>query len=58
MSTQQPTPRVTATGSRIGRTTGFESDSRDEPGADNIESALARNRAFAAAVELMGSYAS
>jgi carbonic anhydrase len=49
MSTQQPTPRVTAAGSGIGRTTGFELDSRDEPGADGIESALARNRAFAAA---------
>jgi carbonic anhydrase len=49
MSTQQPTPRVTAAGSGIGRTTGFESDIRDEPGADSIESALARNRAFAAA---------
>ncbi len=49
MSTQQPTPRVTAAGSGIGRTTGFELDSRAEPGADSIESALARNRAFAAA---------
>jgi carbonic anhydrase len=49
MSTQQPTPRVTAAGSGIGRTTGFQLDSRDEPGADSIESALARNRAFAAA---------
>jgi carbonic anhydrase len=49
MSTQPPTPRVTAGGSGIGRTTGFELDSRDEPGADSIESALARNRVFAAA---------
>ncbi len=48
MSTQQPTPRVTSAGSGIGRTTGFELDSRDEPSADSIESALARNRAFAA----------
>jgi carbonic anhydrase len=40
---------VTAAAAGIGRTTGFESDSRDEPGADGIESALARNRAFAAA---------
>jgi carbonic anhydrase len=50
MSTQQQAPRVTAAdGSGIGRTTGFELDSRDERGADSIESALARNRAFAAA---------
>jgi carbonic anhydrase len=49
MSTQQPTPRVTADGSGMGRKTGFELYSRDEPGADSIESALARNRAFAAA---------
>jgi hypothetical protein len=49
MSTQQPTPRVTAAGSGIGRATGFESGSRDEPGADSIESALSRNRALAAA---------
>jgi carbonic anhydrase len=49
MSTQQRTPPGTAAGSGIGRTAGFELDSRDEPGADGIESALARNRAFAAA---------
>ena len=49
MSTQQLTPRVTAAGSGIGQKTGFELASRDEPGADGIESALARNRAFAAA---------
>jgi len=49
MSTQQPSPRAAAAGSRLGRATGFDLDSRDEPGADGIESALARNRAFAAA---------
>jgi carbonic anhydrase len=49
MSTQQTTPRVTAAGSGIGRTTGPKSGSRGEPGADSIESALSRNRAFAAA---------
>jgi carbonic anhydrase len=48
MSTEQPASRMSAAGSGIGRTTGFELDSRDEPGADGIESALARNRAFAA----------
>ena len=49
MSTQRRTPRVTAASSGIGRTTGFKLDSRDEPGAGSIESAIARNRAFAAA---------
>ncbi len=49
MSTQRPTPRVTAAGSGIGRTTGLESDGPDEADADGIESALERNRAFGAA---------
>jgi carbonic anhydrase len=49
MSTQQLTPRVTAAGSGIGLATGFELASRGQLGAANIESALERNRAFAAA---------
>ena len=35
--------------SASGRATGFELGSPDQPGAPNVESALARNRAFAAA---------
>jgi carbonic anhydrase len=38
-----------AAGSAVGRATGFELASRDQPGAANIKFALARNRAFAAA---------
>ena len=49
MSNQQLTPRVTAAGSGIGRATGFELASRGQPGAANVEAALERNRAFAAA---------
>jgi NAD(P)-dependent dehydrogenase (short-subunit alcohol dehydrogenase family) len=49
MSTQQLTPRVTAAGSGIGLATGFELASRGQLGAANIEPALERNRAFAAA---------
>jgi carbonic anhydrase len=49
MSTQQPTPRVTAAGSGIGRATGFEMTSQSQPGTANLEAALERNRAFAAA---------
>jgi len=49
MSTQQPTPRVTAAGSGIGRATGFELTSPGLPSAANVEAALERNRAFAAA---------
>jgi carbonic anhydrase len=49
MSTQQPTPHVTAAGSRIGRASGFELTSPAQPGAGNVEVALERNRAFAAA---------
>ncbi len=48
MSTQQPAPRVTAAGSGIGRTTGFELASPGQPSAANVEVALERNRAFAA----------
>ena len=49
MSTQQLTPRVTAAGSGIGRASGFELASPGQPGAANVEAALERNRAFAAA---------
>jgi carbonic anhydrase len=49
MSTQQPTQRVTAAGSGIGRATEFELTSPGQPRAANIEVALERNRAFAAA---------
>jgi carbonic anhydrase len=49
MSNQQLTTPVTAAGSGVGRATGFELASRDQQGAANIESALERNRAFAAA---------
>jgi carbonic anhydrase len=47
MSKQLATP-VTA-GPAVGRATGFELASPDQPGAASIETALARNRAFAAA---------
>ena len=49
MSNHQLTPRMTAVGSGIGRATGFESTSPDLPTAANIDSALERNRMFAAA---------
>src|SRR5436190_1494182 len=49
MSNHQPTPQVTGAGSEVGRATGFELASRGQPNAANIESALERNRAFAAA---------
>ena len=49
MSTQQPTPRETPADSRIGGASGFELASPDQPGAANLEAALERNRAFAAA---------
>jgi carbonic anhydrase len=49
MSNQQLTPRVTAAGSGVGRATGFELASSGESNAANIDSALERNRAFAAA---------
>jgi carbonic anhydrase len=50
MSAQQPTPRAAAAGSgRIGRASGFELAGFGEPDAANIEAALERNRAFAAA---------
>ena len=49
MSTPQRTPPVIATGSAVGRATGFELERPGRLGADNIEAALERNRAFAAA---------
>ena len=48
MSNQQLTPLMTAAGS-VGRATGFELASRGESNAANIDSALQRNRVFAAA---------
>jgi carbonic anhydrase len=49
VNTQQPTSRVTTAGSGIGRASGFELTSPRQPRAANIEAALKRNRAFAAA---------
>jgi carbonic anhydrase len=49
MSNQQPTPHATGPSSGVGRATEFELDSRGQPNAANIGSALDRNRAFAAA---------
>jgi carbonic anhydrase len=49
MSNQQIPRRVTAAGPGVGGATGFDLVSRDQPDAGNIESALERNRAFAAA---------
>jgi carbonic anhydrase len=49
MSTQQLTRQVTPDGSGIGRASGFELTSPGRAGAANIEAALERNRAFAAA---------
>ena len=49
MSTQQLTPRVTATGSGIGRASGFELTAPAQSSATNVEAVLERNRAFAAA---------
>ena len=49
MSTQQPTPRAAAAGSGIGPASGFELAGFGEPGAADVEAALERNRAFAAA---------
>jgi carbonic anhydrase len=48
MNSQHRTARVTAASSGIGRASGFELTSPDQPGAANLEAALQRNRAFAA----------
>ena len=49
MRTHPPAPPMTAAGSGVGRATRFELASRGQPTAAGIESALERNRAFAAA---------
>jgi carbonic anhydrase len=49
MSSQQVSPPDTGANSEVGRATGFELASRGQPTAAGIESALERNRAFAAA---------
>ena len=49
MNTHHLTPRVTAAGSGIGRASGFELSGPSQPRAANLEAALERNRAFAAA---------
>jgi carbonic anhydrase len=49
MSNQHLTPLEIGAGSGVGRATGFELASPGQLGADNIEVALERNRAFAAA---------
>jgi carbonic anhydrase len=49
MTKPQLTPRETGLDPGVGRATGFELARRGQPEAANIESALERNRAFAAA---------
>jgi carbonic anhydrase len=49
MSNQQATTRVSADGRDVGRATGFQLAGPGRPGAANIDTALERNRAFAAA---------
>jgi carbonic anhydrase len=49
VSNQEPSPPETGASSEVGRATGFELASRGQPTAAGIESALERNRAFAAA---------
>jgi carbonic anhydrase len=49
MSTHQPTPLETGAASGVGRATGFELARPGQLGAANVEAALERNRAFAAA---------
>jgi carbonic anhydrase len=49
MSTQRLTPPAAGAGSEIGRASGFELAGPGEPRAANLEAALQRNRAFAAA---------
>ncbi len=45
---EQGSPHTTG-GSTVGRASGFELTASDAPGTSNLETALARNRAFAAA---------
>jgi NAD(P)-dependent dehydrogenase (short-subunit alcohol dehydrogenase family) len=49
MNNQQPTTRVTAAGSGVGRATGFELARPGQSNVAYIDSALQRNRVFAAA---------
>jgi carbonic anhydrase len=49
MSNRQPTSLVAAAGPEFGRASGFELASPGDRGASDIETALERNRAFAAA---------
>ena len=49
MNNQQPTTRMSADGPDVGRATGFQLAGPERPGAANIDTALERNRAFAAA---------
>jgi carbonic anhydrase len=49
MTSQQLSPAVTPAGSGIGRASGFELTSPEQPGTANVGAALERNRAFAAA---------
>ncbi len=49
MSPQQLTPPETGAASGLGRATGFELARPGQPGVANVEAALERNRAFAAA---------
>jgi carbonic anhydrase len=49
MSNPHLTPHMTGDSAGVGRATGFELAGRDQPNAAGIESALHRNRAFAAA---------
>jgi carbonic anhydrase len=49
MSNQETPPIVPGVSSGVGRATGFELGGGSQPGARGIESALQRNRAFAAA---------
>jgi carbonic anhydrase len=47
MSNEQPTTRMTGATSGVGRATGFELASRDQPAAANFDPVLERNRVFA-----------
>jgi carbonic anhydrase len=49
MSTHRLTPPAIGASSEVDRATGFELASPGQPGATNVEAALERNRAFAAA---------